>query len=97
MGECPADAVPDSLHVTFRCDWLTLLMTLFPLSAKDLLGAEGQHGSVAAGNSFMLRGFSLKTQVQIPLNFAQRYQTRYSLSQPTPHFGDCFPAFSFTL
>ncbi len=54
-------------------------MTLFPFKRQDLLGAEGQHGSVAAGNKLMLRAIYQRTQVQIPRNFAQRYQKRHSL------------------
>jgi len=52
---------------------------LFSVKRQDLLGAEGQHGSVAAGNNSMLLALCLRTQAQIPCNFAQRYHPRHSL------------------
>ena len=45
---------------------------IFSVSALELVGAEGQHGSVAAGNFFMLRCIPLSVQVQSGISFAQR-------------------------
>ena len=57
----------------------TVVNNLVRLSAWSQLGAEGQHGSVAAGYPFMLPVAPPEAQVQSRWGFAQRYGDGYTL------------------